>query len=195
MLSPKRAIFTPCASCQAHAARVHAPRLALHVGVLPVPDDHLALQPHAAADEPEFAVAVRRLVQVHEIHVDRRPTGCRDCTACADARTASASARSPAIHILAGENVCIHVISPSTSLGGIGLEHEPWISSGVVSTGLKTTRTGSDGALSRAHAISLRAQPRGRGFRGRTDAGCRDKPHFELLQIDHEGQPDIVGGK
>ena len=45
--------------------------------VLPVADDDLARQAQARADVPELAAAVGGLVQVHEIHVDRRPTGGR----------------------------------------------------------------------------------------------------------------------
>ena len=41
--------------------------------VLPVADHDLAVQAEAAADEPELAVAVGGLVQVHEVHVDRAP--------------------------------------------------------------------------------------------------------------------------
>ncbi len=40
---------------------------------LPVADDDLAGQAQPAPDEAVLAVAVRRLVQVHEIHVNRRP--------------------------------------------------------------------------------------------------------------------------
>ena len=40
---------------------------------LPVPDHHLAIQAKPRADEAEFAVAVSRLVEVHEVHVDGRP--------------------------------------------------------------------------------------------------------------------------
>ena len=45
----------------------------LYIGILPVTDDHFAVQAHAAADETKFAVAMRGLVEVHEIHVDLRP--------------------------------------------------------------------------------------------------------------------------
>jgi hypothetical protein len=38
-----------------------------------VPDDHLAIQAHAAADKAELAVAVGRLVQVHKVHIDVGP--------------------------------------------------------------------------------------------------------------------------
>ena len=41
--------------------------------VAPVSHDRLPAQPHPRLQEPELAVAVRRLVQVHEVHVDLRP--------------------------------------------------------------------------------------------------------------------------
>ena len=36
-------------------------------------DDRLASQPHPRLNEPELAVAVGGLVQVHEVHVDLSP--------------------------------------------------------------------------------------------------------------------------
>ena len=45
----------------------------MDVLVLPMPHHDLAVQAEAAADEPELPVAVRGLVQVHEVHVDRSP--------------------------------------------------------------------------------------------------------------------------
>ena len=36
-------------------------------------DDDLARETQAGVDEASFPVAVRRLVQVHEVHVDRVP--------------------------------------------------------------------------------------------------------------------------
>ena len=45
----------------------------LHLRVRPVADDDLAVEAHARVDETRLAVAVRRLVEVHEVHVDRRP--------------------------------------------------------------------------------------------------------------------------
>ena len=73
MLSPKRAILAPWASCQAQAARSHTASWANTLSVLPVADDDLSLQAHARADEPELAPAVGRLVEVHKVHVDRVP--------------------------------------------------------------------------------------------------------------------------
>ncbi len=52
------------------------------------------------------------------------------------------SAVSPAIHILAGENVCIQAMTP-TQLGvAVAARQSSWIDSGVVTTGFETTRTG-----------------------------------------------------
>src|SRR5665213_3611643 len=48
----------------------------------------------------------------------------------------------PAIHIFAGENVCIHKISPMQRSELLASRHSPRTSSGVVSTGLKTTLKG-----------------------------------------------------
>ena len=49
------------------------PDALVHLRVRPVSDHDLAAEPHARVDEPGLAVAVRRLVQVHEVHVDRGP--------------------------------------------------------------------------------------------------------------------------
>ena len=48
-------------------------QLRLDLLILPVPDDDLAIATHAGADEPELAVAVGALVEVHEVHVDVGP--------------------------------------------------------------------------------------------------------------------------
>ena len=45
----------------------------LHFRVRPMADDDFARQTHARVDEARLAVAVSRLVQVHEVHVDRVP--------------------------------------------------------------------------------------------------------------------------
>ena len=41
--------------------------------ILPVADDGLAGDPEASLDEPELAVTVGGLVEIHEVHVDLRP--------------------------------------------------------------------------------------------------------------------------
>ena len=73
MLSPKRANFAPCRSCQARAARIQAAEPVLHLGILPMADHDLAVEPQARVEEPGLAVAMRGLVEVHEIHVDLAP--------------------------------------------------------------------------------------------------------------------------
>ena len=52
------------------------------------------------------------------------------------------SVRRPAIHILAGENVCIHAISPMQFFARLASRQMSVIACGVVSTGLKITLTG-----------------------------------------------------
>ncbi len=48
-------------------------QLLLHSLLLPVADDDLAITPQTRADEPELAIAVGALVEVHEVHVDVGP--------------------------------------------------------------------------------------------------------------------------
>src|SRR3954470_12058608 len=45
----------------------------VNIFILPKPNDYLPVQAHSARKEGELAIAMRRLVQVHEIHVDSRP--------------------------------------------------------------------------------------------------------------------------
>ena len=54
------------------SAHPHAD-LMLDFVIAPVPHHHLAVEAQAAADEPELAVAVGRLVEVHELHVELGP--------------------------------------------------------------------------------------------------------------------------
>ena len=73
MLSPKRATDSRWSSCQPHAARDQAPiRVARPTDRSSARRPSCA-EPHAGLDEPELAVAVRGLVEVHEVHVDLRP--------------------------------------------------------------------------------------------------------------------------
>ena len=51
------------------------------------------------------------------------------------------SASSPPIHIFAGENVCIHAMTPTQSGDVVASRHAARIASAVVSTGFHTTRT------------------------------------------------------
>src|SRR5690349_12106245 len=60
----------------------------------------------------------------------------------------------PAIHILAGEKVCIQVINPTQFFVEFASRHNSRIASGVVSTGLKTTCAGTCVDAPKAAAIS-----------------------------------------
>ena len=63
------------------------------------------------------------------------------------------SALSPAIHILAGLNVCIQAMTPITRSSLLAASMTRRISSGWVSTGFQATLTGTDDAASSAPAI------------------------------------------
>jgi hypothetical protein len=77
--------------------------LSVNICILPIPNYDFAIKPHPGSDESELSVAMGRLVKIHEIHVD----------ACPWQFLILFNNRSPEIHIHAGENVCIHVISPT----------------------------------------------------------------------------------
>ena len=70
MLSPKRTTRRLRASWTPAAARIQAPMRDWTAGLLPVAGDGLARHAQPRHDVGELAVAVRRLVQVHEGHVD-----------------------------------------------------------------------------------------------------------------------------
>ncbi len=63
------------------------------------------------------------------------------------------SAISPAIHILAGEKVCIHVMTPTQDGATLASRQTASIASGLLTTGLATIRTGTDSAASNPAAI------------------------------------------
>ena len=114
-------------------------------------DHDLALEPQARDDEPELAVAVGRLVQVHEVHVDLRP-GQLAVELRVQVRQRLRELGEPAIHIFAGEKVCIQVITPTHAGAALASRHICAIASGPLSVGFHTTRTGS--VASRCAAIS-----------------------------------------
>ena len=59
----------------------------------------------------------------------------------------------PPIHILAGEKVCIQVISPAQAGSALAARQRSRMASGPVSTGLKTTGRGSAGSAPSPPAI------------------------------------------
>ena len=60
---------------------------------------------------------------------------------------------SPAIHILAGEKVCIQAMTPTQSGAASASRRMAAIASGVLTTGFGTTRTGLPASASRWQAI------------------------------------------
>src|SRR3954452_1465384 len=60
----------------------------------------------------------------------------------------------PAIHILAGENVCIHVTTPTQVSSLVASSNVRRISSGVVTTGFQTTSTGASTRADSARTTS-----------------------------------------
>ncbi len=64
------------------------------------------------------------------------------------------STPSPAIHIFAGEKVCIQVMTPMHDSSELASSMTRRISSGVVRTGLATTSTGIAGAPSSPATMS-----------------------------------------
>ena len=110
----------------------------MNLGILPMTDDHLARFSHAAADIAEFAVAMGRLVQIHEVHVDRRP-GQVPVELGVEMHEGLVEGVKPAIHILAGEKVCIQQTRPTQFSAALASRQTCRIESGVVTTGLHST--------------------------------------------------------
>ena len=73
MLSPNRQTRSRRASATPAAARAQSPSRSRDLRVLPVAHDRRPGDAQPGEHVPELAVAVRRLVEVHEVHVDRRP--------------------------------------------------------------------------------------------------------------------------
>ena len=73
MLSPKRAMRRCRASCAPSAARAHVPMRSRTTSSSQWPDDDLPRVAQTRDDVCELAVAVRGLVEVHEVHVDLGP--------------------------------------------------------------------------------------------------------------------------
>ena len=69
------------------------------------------------------------------------------------------SACRPAIHIRAGENVCIQAMTPTQASAAFASRHAAAIASAEVTTGLSTTRTGiaARGVQRCGHASALAA--------------------------------------
>jgi hypothetical protein len=69
-------------------------------------------------------------------------------------RSGFSSDLKPPIHIFAGENVCIHATTPTQLPAAFASRQTCRIDSGLLTTGLWTTRTGIDASSSSERAIS-----------------------------------------
>jgi len=141
MLSPKRAILPPWASCQAHAARAQtpsrcntSPSCQCPTTTLRASRIRLQMNPNSRQPCADWFRFMKSMSIVDQ-GMSRLNCVCR----CANGLF---SVRNPAIHILAGENVCIQAISPMQFGARFASRQTSLIACGVVRTGLKTTLTG-----------------------------------------------------
>ncbi len=146
MLSPKRANFAPCQSCQAVAARIHAPSAATTSLSCQWPTMILRSRRRRAPMKPNSrspCAAWFRFMKSMSISPQGRSR--LNCVC----RCASGLRKffSPLIHIFAGENVCIHATRPTQLGATFASSMICVISCGRVSTGLRTTFSGSSSAL------------------------------------------------
>ena len=154
MLSPSRAIFAPCASAQAQAARAQAPRRCCTPGSCQWPTTTVRslrsreqMNPNSRppwADWFRFMKSMSMPAQ----GMSRPNWVCRW-------QKGLRRAPRPAIHIRAGEKVCIQQTRP-TQAGAALASTMSWVTaSGVVRVGLGTTRQGRAAEASRAAAIAF----------------------------------------
>ncbi len=153
MLSPKRASLPPCASCHALAARVHVPNLACTDSSFQCPTTTLRGRRNLAPIKPNSRspcadwLRFMKSMSISDHGISRLYCVCK-CS------SGLVSAVNPPIHILAGENVCIHAISPTQFAAALASRHSVRMASGVVSSGLNTTFTGIADAAESVAAIS-----------------------------------------
>ena len=110
--------------------------------VLPVADDHLRasrsrlqMKPNSRSPWADWFRFMKSM-SIVDHGMSRLNCVCR-CS------NGFCSCASPAIHILAGENVCIHVIRPMQFGAELASWQMSWIAPAPVSTGLNTTLTGN----------------------------------------------------
>jgi hypothetical protein len=152
MLSPKRASRRRWLSDHAQAARIHTSRAAWTASSSQCPTTTLRFKRRRLQMNPNsrspWAAWFRFMKSMSMVAhgrsrlnwVWRWTKGLR-------------SAVSPAIHILAGEKVCIHRTSPTQAGEMLASPSSPRTSSGVLTTGFSTTRQGTRGDRSRVAAI------------------------------------------
>ena len=150
-------------------------------------DDHLAIEAQAAADETKLAVAMRGLVQVHEIHVNGRPG---DLTVVLRVQMQErflqeAQTRDP--HLGGREGVHPGDQDQYRSSWSSLPDTTHGSTSGVVNTGLNTTFTGHGAdAPKRRRDLARMFGDCFQRFRSIQMLTPRHKPDFILLQINHD---------
>ena len=122
MFSPKRATFSDCASCQAQAARAHELSRAATCGSCQWPTTtlrfsrrRLTMNPNSRSPCADWFRFMKSM-SIPDHGISRLNCVCR----CASGFW---SAVKPAIHIFAGENVCIQAISPTHASAALASRH------------------------------------------------------------------------
>jgi hypothetical protein len=109
--------------------------------IFPETDDYLASHEKASADVAELTIPMSSLVQVHEIHVDRRPWQFAIELRMKVEKWFGQRLQTCDPHLPRRESV--HPENQSDAIvASAGIATEARISSGVVMTGLNTTRKG-----------------------------------------------------
>ena len=153
MLSPNRATESRCSSCHPHAARVHAARRRTTEGSLQCPTTVFRRIPIRVCMNPSSRspcadwFRFMKSMSISDQGSSRLNCVCRW-------RIGLRSADSPAIHIFAGENVCIQITSPTHESAAFASRQTRRIDSGDRTTPRSRTRTGTSSAPSSAPATS-----------------------------------------
>ncbi len=153
MLSPKRAILPVCQSCFAQAARDQAPIRSWTSDSDQCPTTTLRSSRIRAAMNPNsrspWAAWLRFMKSMSIVsHGIARWYWVWRC------RSGRWRTSSPAIHIFAGENVCIQTISPTQVGDALASWHRARMLAESVTTGFATTRTGTEADASSAAATT-----------------------------------------
>ncbi len=152
MLSPNRASFRVLSSARPAAARTQEPILAATDGSLTWPATVLRATPSRVWMWPNSRspwAAWFRFMKSMSMDDHGSATFAWVCRCSSGLRSAS----SPAIHIFAGEKVCIQAISPTQSSEALASRQTRRIAEASVSTGIQRTLTGRPGPSSSASAI------------------------------------------
>ena len=152
MLSPNRASRSSCVADQPAAARTQDPILAVTAGLETCPTTVLRATPSRDWMYPNSrspCAAWLRFMKSMSIVAQGSSTFAWVCRCSSGVRSASR----PAIHILAGENVCIHAITPMQASSALASSAIRRIASELLSTGFQMILTGTCSAAPIARAI------------------------------------------